>query len=312
MTTRRRFLQWAALGTCLPRSWPAIATVPFAKSNALRSSPFDDLPTEFAILERASGGRLGVAVLDTGTRQLIGYRPGERFAMCSTFKVLLAGGVLRRVDRGQETLDTTMPIPPKPLVGHSPLTEPHAGARMTLAALCHAALTQSDNTAANLLLENLGSATGDAMGGPAALTAFARSLGDSVTRLDRTEPSLNEAKPGDPRDTTSPAAMAADLERLLLGTALSKPSREQLKAWMVENQYGADRLRAHLPPTWEAADKTGSDGSTTSNDIAVYWPPAHAPLLVTAFLTDCPGPETQRAATLAAIAARVFKALSQS
>lgn len=299
MITRRSFLRVAALGAGVRLSLYAVATPAIERGSAFR-----DLAANFAALEQASGGRLGVAVLDTGTGQITGHRLGERFPMCSTFKVLLTSAILRRVEEGHGTLYDAVPVPPKPLVSHSPLTEPHAGGAMTLGALCHAALTESDNTAANLLLEHIGGAAG----GPAALTAFARSLGDTVTRLDRTETSLNEATPGDPRDTTSPAAMAADLQRLLLGDALAARSREQLTRWMVANQYGADRLRAHLPPGWQAADKTGSNGTTTSNDIAVYWPPDHAPLIVTAFLTACPGPETNRAATLAAIAALVSEA----
>lgn len=292
MPTRRTFLQIATFGaaaTALPRS-------PGAQPN----TPFGDLPPKLAALERTSGGRLGVAVLNTGTGALVGHRLAERFPMCSTFKVLLVAAVLRQVDTGREPLDRLLPVPAKPLVPHSPLTEPHAGGTMTIGDLCHAALVESDNTATNLLLGSLG--------GPDAVNRFARSIGDPVTRLDRSEPGLNEAIPGDPRDTTSPAAMAADLGRLLLGDVLQPASRARLKSWMAENRYGLDRLRADLPTGWQAADKTGSNGETTSNDIAVYWPPDRTPLAVTAYLTECPGTDARRAAVLASVGRLVIGA----
>jgi beta-lactamase class A len=141
--------------------------------------------------------------------------------MCSTFKMLLAAAVLQRVDAGKDRLDHLLAIPAKPLVGNSPLTEEHAGCEMAVTALCHAVLTRSDNTAANVLLETIG--------GPGGMTRFARSIGDRVTRLDRTETALNEARPGDRRDTTSPEAMVGSLRTLLLGKVLALASREQMK-----------------------------------------------------------------------------------
>ncbi len=173
---------------------------------------------------------------------------------------------------------------------------------MTIAALCHAVVTQSDNTAANVLL--------GVLAGPAGITSFARAIGDGLTRLDRTEPALNESRDGDPRDTTSPAAMAADLKTVLLGSTLSASSRAQLTRWMVDCQTGLDRLRARLPAGWRAADKTGTNGSHTSNDIALFWPPARPPVIVTAYLTQCPGPESKRAALLADIGGLVASALA--
>jgi beta-lactamase class A len=210
--------------------------------------------------------------------------------MCSTFKFLLVAAVLQRVDRQQEKLDRAIAIPPKPLIGNSPLTEPHAGATMTVAALCAAALTRSDNTAANLLLTTIG--------GPAGLTSFCRSIGDNVTRLDRTETSLNQALPGDPRDTSSPEAMVNDLNKILLGDVLSHAARGQLTVWMEANQTGLDKLRATLPKGWRAADKTGNNGENTMNDIAVFWPPKGKPILLTAYITQCNGPDSKRTAIL--------------
>jgi len=284
------------------RSLACIAAV--ALPRLLRSTPsrLSGLPAAWKQLERTNGGRLGVAVLETDTGERSGYRAGERFPMCSTFKFLLASAVLRRVDRHQETLDGAIPIPPKPLLSNSPLTEPHAGGTMTVADLCQAALTRSDNTAANLLLERIG--------GPAGITKFSRSIGDLVTRLDRTELSLNECLPGDPRDTTSPDAMAGDLQRVLLGDVLSPASRDQLTRWMEANITGLDRLRANLPKDWRAADKTGSNGKHTTNDIAVLWPPAKPPVIVVAYLTQCAGPESKRAGMLAEIGEMVRDAIT--
>jgi beta-lactamase class A len=254
---------------------------------------FAALPAAFEQLERKNGGRLGVTVVDTATGEVAQHRGTERFPMCSTFKFLLAAAVLQRVDRHQEAADRPIAIPGLPLLSHSPLTLPHAGGTMSVLALCHAIVTQSDNTAANLLLGTLG--------GPSGITTFARSLCDPVTRLDRTELTLNEALAGDPRDTTSPAAMASNLHAVLLGKTLAAPSRDHLIAWMVACETGLDRLRADLPAGWRAADKTGTNGSHTSNDIAIFWPPNRPPVIVTAYITQCPGPESKRALMLAQI-----------
>jgi beta-lactamase class A len=262
---------------------------------------FSRLPESFTQLEHTNGGRLGVAVLDSATGERSGYRADERFPMCSTFKFLLASAVLERVDQHRETLDRGIAIPPKPLLSNSPLTEPHAGGAMTVGELCHAALTRSDNTAANLLLATIG--------GPAGITGFSRSIGDGVTRLDRTELSLNESAVGDPRDTTSPAAMVHNLRALLLGNVLSAASRAQLTGWMEANLTGLDRLRANLPQGWRAADKTGSNGSHTSNDIAVLWPSGRPPVIVAAYITQCTGPESKRAALLSKIGGLVRESL---
>jgi beta-lactamase class A len=254
---------------------------------------FDSLAAALARLERHNGGRLGVSVLDTASAEHAGYRADERFAMCSTFKFLLAAAVLQRVDRDQENPQRLVSIPSAPLIAHSPLSAPHAGGAMSVAQLCQAILIQSDNTAANLLLESIG--------GPAGLTNFARSLGDTVTRLDRWELELNEALAGDVRDTTSPDAMTSDLKAILLGDVLSSGSRNQLTEWMVANQTGLDRLRANLPPAWRVADKTGNNSEHTSNDIAVIWPAGKPPLIVCAYITQCPGPDAKRASMLARI-----------
>ncbi|RXH56065.1 class A beta-lactamase [Granulicella sibirica] len=278
------------------------ATVALPRLLHAEPGRFTPLPAAFARLEQTNGGRLGVAVLDTATSERSGHRAGERFPMCSTFKFLLASAVLQRVDHHQETLDRLAAVPPKPLLGNSPLTEPHAGATMSIASLCHAALTRSDNTAANILLESIG--------GPAGMTAFCRAIGDPVTRLDRTEPTLNESLAGDPRDTTSPVSMVTNLKSILLGNVLAQSSREQLTTWMEANLTGLDRLRANLPTAWRAADKTGSNGEHTTNDIAVLWPANRPPVIVAAYITQCIGPESKRATMLSEIGRLVRESLT--
>lgn len=268
-------------------------------SGHLRAAPkrFSTLPAALARIEKTNGGRLGAAVLDTATGEQSGHRANERFPMCSTFKFLLAAAVLRRVDRHDEALDRALAIAPQPLLSHSPVSEAHAGATMTVAALCDAVLTDSDNTAANALL--------DTIGGPPGLTRFCRSIGDDATRLDRNELTLNESLAGDPRDTTTPSAMLSDLYSLLLGNVLSQASRAQLTRSMEGCRTGLDRLRAKLPAGWRAADRTGSNGEHTTNDIAVLWPPGKPPIIVAAYITQCPGPETKRVAMLAEIGSLV-------
>ena len=252
-------------------------------------------------IEVSVHGRLGVAVLDTSTGELAGHRLDERFPMCSTFKFLAAAAVLARVDAGQERLARRIVVTREALLEWAPVTSQHVGgAGMTLAELCEAAITVSDNTAANLLL--------DSVGGPAAVTAFARRVGDDVTRLDRTEPSLNEAIPGDPRDTSTPRAMAQTLRKVMLGDALSEAGRAQIVAWMTANTTGAKRLRAGVPFDWRVADKTGTGRLGTTNDIGVLWPPHRAPLVVVAYLTECKASADAREAALARVARGVTRA----
>lgn len=267
-------------------------------AGSTRAEPLD---TALARIERESGGRLGVAVIDTATGARSGHRADERFAMCSTFKLLLGAAVLARVDAGRETLDRRIPIDPAALLAWAPLTKPNAGGSMTVAALAEAAMVMSDNTAANLLLETLG--------GPLGLTAWLRLLGDDVSRLDRTEPTLNEALPSDPRDTTTPVAMAADIERLVLGDALSPPSRDLLTGWLVGNRTGDARLRAGLPKDVRVGDKTGTGERGTTNDVGLFWPPGRKPVIVAVYLTETTAPAAARDATIAAVAKAVVASL---
>lgn len=211
--------------------------------------------------------------------------------MCSTFKLLAVAAILRRMDDNADRLDRAVPYSEKDLLDYAPITRQHvAEGSMTVAALCAAAIEYSDNTAANLLLKSLG--------GPAGVTRYARSIGDAVTRLDRDEPTLNTALPGDDRDTTSPAAMLGDMRTVLLGVVLSAMSRERLATWLLANTTGATRLRAALPPSWRVGDKTGSGQRGATGDIAIIWPPARVPILVTAYLTETGASPTERDAAL--------------
>ena len=252
-------------------------------------------------IEAETRGRLGVVITDTGTGKTIGYRARERFPMCSTFKVLAVSAILSRVDSGDETLDRHVSYSAADLLDYAPVARTHVGdGFMTLDALCEAAIQYSDNTAANLLLKVLG--------GPQAVTQFARAHGDPTTILSRTEPTLNTAIPGDTRDTTTPAAMAEDLQKFILGTALKPASRGKLTKWMVECRTGDTCLRAGIPHSWMVGDKTGSGGATntfgdsdTRNDIAVVWPPGRAPLVITVYLTESKLPADRRDSAVATL-----------
>lgn len=260
------------------------------------------LPAALARIETARGGRLGVAVFESGSGSLAGHRADERFPICSTFKLLAAAGILARVDAGQDRLDRRIVVTRADIVPHAPVTEQRIGGEgMTLAELCAATMITSDNTAGNLLLRVLG--------GPAGLTAFVRGLGDDVTRLDRWETELNEARPGDPRDTTSPAAMLHCMRILLLGPVLAAGSRALLVQWLRENRTGDARLRAGLPPGWQAGDRTGTGENGTANDVGILWPPGdQPPLLVAAYLTGSAAPAGLRNAALADVARAVTAA----
>jgi len=211
------------------------------------------------------GARLGVAALDTASGRWLVHDETSRYAMASTFKVALAGAILAGVDRGALSLDQEIGFGPSDLVSYAPVIEANlAQGRLPLERLCAAIVEVSDNAAANLLLARVG--------GPAGLTAFIRRCGDAVTRLDRTETALNSNLPGDPRDTTTPAAMVGLLQALLLGDALSPAARGRLIGWMERSTTGRERLRSGLPSGWRVGDKTGTGANGAVNDIAIAWP----------------------------------------
>jgi beta-lactamase class A len=276
-----------------------------SQSSALQSENTGETHFEGRIvaIEQRTGARIGVAALDTGSGKRLDYRSEERFPMCSTFKFLAAAAVLKRVDDGQDKLDRFIPYGAKDILEYAPVTKAHLNdGGMTLAALCAAAIEQSDNTAGNLLL--------DTIGGPAGLTNFARSFGDEMTRLDRKEPDLNSVSPGDERDTTTPAAICSHMQRLLLADVLSESSRHQLEDWLQHNETGTFMIRAGVPKTWIVGDKTGRCGNGATNDVAIIRPPGRAPILVAIYSIGSTSSADDRAATLADAARVVVQSFS--
>ncbi|WP_062115612.1 class A beta-lactamase [Aureimonas sp. AU40] len=284
LLTRRRFGALAGAGLASG----------FLPAFAGQARGEDALNALLADIEKRFSARLGAFVHDTGSGRRWARRADERFPLCSTFKVVAAAGLLARVDRGEADLSRRVVIAKSDLVTYSPVTEKQVGGEgMTLAEICAAAITRSDNTAGNVLIDQLG--------GPEGVTRFARSLGDETFRLDRRETDLNEATPGDPRDTTSPAAMTKTLHALLFEDHLKDVSRWRLAEWMVANQTGGAKLRAGLPKSWHIGDKTGGGDHGTMNDIAVLWPPEGAPIVASLYLTETEASFDERNAAFAEI-----------
>ena len=254
-----------------------------------------DRSAELAALEAEHGARLGVWALDTGTGRAVAHRADERFAHCSTVKALAVGLVLQR--RGAGGLDEVVAVTDADLVAHSPVTEQRLTDGTSLRELCDAALRVSDNTAANLLVRDLG--------GPAAVTAALRALGDAVTSMDRVEPDLNEALPGDLRDTSTPRALGTDLQRFVLGDVLAGAERELLAQWLVESTTGTALVRAGVPAGWRVGDRSGGGAHGTRDDLAVVWPPGASPLVVAVMSTHDDDPDADPDDALVAAAAAV-------
>ena len=262
-----------------------------------------DFASRILSVEQRTGGRIGVAALDTGSGKRFDYRSKERFPMCSTFKLLAAAAVLKQVDGRQEKLDRFVSYDAKDILEYAPVTKAHLkDGGMTLGALCAAAIEQSDNTAGNLLL--------DTIGGPIGVTKFVHSIGDEMTRLDRKEPGLNSAIPGDERDTTTPAAMCADMQRLLLDDVLTESSRHQLEDWMQHNETGTLMIRAGVPKTWTVGDKTGRCGNGATNDVAIIRLPGRAPIVVAIYSIGSTSSADDHASTLAEVARATLEFLA--
>lgn len=294
MLARRRFLQFSGAAAASALAAPLLARAATTTMAAAPTPAAIAAASDFAALEKACSGRLGVTLLDTGSGRRLGHRQDERFPLCSTFKSVLAATVLKQAERDPALLDRRLPVRAQDILEHAPVTRRHVGKDLTVRDLCRATLITSDNTAANLLFA--------AIGGPPAVTAFLRATGDTVTRSDRLEPELNSFAIGDPRDTTTPAAIAATLQRLVLGDALKPASRQQLADWLIDNETGDACLRAGLGKRWRVGDKTGSNGEDARNDIAVLWPvQGGSPWIVTAYLQAGAISFEQRAAVLAQV-----------
>jgi len=284
--------------TCLGLLWGSFASLPLTAAADISKAE-----AQVSAIEQRLGGRLGVAVLETESGRHLEHRAHERFPMCSTFKLLAAAAVLHRVDLNQDQLTRFITYTRADLLEYAPVTKAHLDeGGMTLEALCAAAIQQSDNTAGNLLLSTIG--------GPEGFTRYARSLGDKDTRLDRTEPSLNSALPGDERDTTTGAAMLEDLRSLLLGEALAPAARDQLNRWLAGNETGGAMLRAGLPNDWKIGDKTGRGANGATNDIAILRPPGKQPILIAVYSVGSTAALVDRQKAIAEIGrlvAEVFK-----
>ncbi|MCW0212953.1 MAG: class A beta-lactamase [Pseudonocardia sp.] len=290
MTISRRSLLLAggaSIGAVLVGCAPPTAPAPVPAVPA--HLPIPDLDG----IEQRYGMRIGVQALDTGTGTTAGHRTDERFLLCSTVKSLMAAFALHLSTTDPGLLDRRVSYTRADLLEYAPITSMHVDTGMTVAELCAAAVTVSDNTAHNLLLREAG--------GPAALTAYLRGLGDGVTRADRAEPALNG--PAGEQDTTTPAAMAATLQALTVGDALPPAQREQLMAWLRATTTGDAQIRAGVPAGWQVGDKTGSGAAGERNDVGVLVPPQGAPVVLTVFTVPA-DPDDERGAEAVAASTR--------
>jgi len=287
--SRRKYLLAAA----------GLAIVSLFSSTAVLAAQPETLAAQLSALESSANGRLGVALIDSGSSRQLSYRGDERFAMTSTFKALAAAAVLQRSVQQPDLLDKRIHYQQSDLVTYSPVTEKHLQQGMTVAELGAAAVELSDNSAGNFLLREIG--------GPQGITALARSLGDNQTRLDRWETALNSAIPGDLRDTSTPKAMATNLHQLALGKALPAAQQQMLIQWLKQSKTGAQSIRAGVPTGWQVGDKTGAGDYGTTNDLAILWPPQGEPLVLAVYFTQ-PQPQAEARRDVLASATRLVLA----
>ena len=222
----------------------------------------------------------------------------KRVPLMSTFKTLACAKLLSDEAKGKLTLDHPVTVEKSSLVTWSPVLEKRVGQAITLAQACAATMQMSDNSAANIILKQTG--------GPQALTRFLSDLGDNTTRLDRFETELNEARPGDPRDTTTPNAITATLDTLLFGKALSPGAQKQLTQWMKDNKVADNLLRSELPAGWQIADRSGAGGYGSRGITAIVWPVKRAPIIVSIYITQTDASFEQRNKAIAEIGKVIF------
>lgn len=255
----------------------SLAVLPFA-GMILPAHAQPDINDKFAQLESGIRGRIGVAALDSANGHTIVHRADERFPLCSSFKLMLSAAILKESTRTPDLLNKRLHYNKSALIHHSPVTEKHLADGMLISELCEATIQYSDNAAANLLMRELG--------GPKAVTAFARSIGDDVFRVDRYETMMSASVPGDVRDTSSPNAMMQSMRKLTVGDALSPQHRDQLLSWLRGNTTGANRIRAGVPVDWQVADKTGTGDYGTAADVAIVYPINRAPIFIAIYMTQ--------------------------
>ena len=285
----KRFAYYLTLLLCLCTSIPMWA---LEKTISIQQ--------ELAALETSAGGRLGVFAINTANQDTIQYHANQRFPFCSTGKLMVVGAILQKNMSNPDLLKQNISYNKQDLITYSPITEQYISQGMTIASLCAAALDYSDNTAANLLIKQLG--------GPKSVNVFARSIDDKAFRLDRIEPQLNSAIPGDLRDTTTPLAMASSLQKLALGQALGQAERQQLQAWLKANTTGNARIRAGVPKGWIVGDKTGTGDYGTTNDVGIIWPPHCSPIIVAIYFTQNQKNTLPKDAVLASATRLIIKA----
>ncbi len=257
-------------------------------------------------LENSSGGRIGISAFDTVTNKHFNFRSEERFPFCSTFKAVLAAAILKEASTNAQLLSKHIPIDKETVqsAGYSPITSKHVDTGMTVSELCAATLQYSDNPAANLLIKELG--------GLGTVNKFTKAIGDDSFRLDRWEPDLNTAIPGDIRDTTTPAAMEKTLRSVVFGDVLNPKQREQIQHWLRGNTTGASRIKAGVHNDWIVGDKTGTGDYGTSNDIAILWPPNRAPIVIVVYFTQKEKEARPREAIVAEATKIVISAITEN
>ncbi|CDQ38712.1 class A beta-lactamase [Virgibacillus salexigens] len=267
-----KLIKWKKTGLVLFVSFAALigCTDDEASSESHREEPKPEIKDRFQSLEDEFDATLGVYALDMGTNESIAYRSDERFAYTSTHKVLAVGALLQQKSIAE--LDERITYTNDDLVNYNPITEKHVDTGMTLKELSDASLRYSDNTAANLIFNQIG--------GPSGLKKVLRNIGDDVTDPQRIEPALNDFTPGEPADTSTPKALVNSLQAFTLGDALPKEKRLLLMDWMKRNTTGDHLIRAGVPDDWEVADKTGAGSYGTRNDIAIIWPPEGDPIVL--------------------------------
>ncbi|MFB4318148.1 class A beta-lactamase [Actinomadura sp. 21ATH] len=271
----------SACGTSTPAATTGAAK-PAAAVPAAGFAAHPGLKRALRALEASYDGRIGAVAIDTGTGRAVGHRAHERFPFNSMFKVYACAAVLRKArDTDPGLLDRVVRWKPGEVLENSPETKEYTDTGMTPAQLCRAAITKSDGLAGNMLLKQIG--------GPAGLTAYFRTLGDRVSRLDRYEPYLTGWAPGEQRDTTTPAAAAGSFSQITVGRALDDRDRDRLTGWLRGSLTGAQRIKAGLPATWTVGDKTGTGGASnhgTANDTAIVWPPGSTAPIIMSVLTN--------------------------
>ena len=277
----------------------SMVIAPVAHSASGKKS--DEVTRAIEGVEKRLSARVGAMIIDTESGKTWAYRANERFPLNSTFKAFGCAAILGRVDAGEAHLDQKITFSAGDLVTYSPVTETRVESGMSLGEVCDAAMSMSDNTAGNQVIKSLG--------GPEGMTQFMRKIEDDKTRLDRTEPTLNEAKPGDPRDTTTPKAAAKSLQKLVLGDVLSLKSRVQLTKWLVGNKVGDPLLRAGFPKDWKIGDRTGAGGNGSRSVIAVAWPTNHRPIVAAIYLTQTDASMEDRSAAIADIGKAIANSL---